>query len=180
MVADFYEFNPVLRITVGAIGQPGRRIFLLQASDENKTISLRLEKEQVYALARAIDELFKEMEQREVRPVSSKEEPPEEDLALQEPIEIAFIVGQMGLAFDQGTDRMVLVVQEALSSEEEGREAALARFWATLGQMRALSRQAKEVVARGRPICPLCQQPIDPEGHFCPRGNGHGQKVAND
>jgi len=178
MAAEFYEFNPVLRITVGAIGRPGRRVFLLQASDETKTISLRLEKEQVYALARAIDELFREMEQREVRPISSKEEPPEEDMALQEPAEVAFVVGQMGLAFDQSSDRMVLVVQEALP--EEGKEAALARFWATLGQMRALSRQAKEVVAKGRPICPLCQQPIDPEGHFCPRGNGHGQKATND
>jgi uncharacterized repeat protein (TIGR03847 family) len=178
MAAEFYEFNPVLRITVGAIGRPGRRVFLLQASDETKTISLRLEKEQVYALARAIDELFREMEQREVRPISSKEEPPEEDMALQEPAEVAFVVGQMGLAFDQSSDRMVLVVQEALL--EEGKEAALARFWATLGQMRALSRQAKEVVAKGRPICPLCQQPIDPEGHFCPRGNGHGQKATND
>jgi len=180
MATDFYEFNPVSRITVGAMGQPGRRVFLLQASGEAKMISLRLEKEQVYALARGIDELLKELEQREVRPISSNEEPSGAELALQEPTDAAFAVGQMGLAFDKSSDMMVLIVQEALPEEQKESSAALARFWVTLGQMRALSRQAKEIVAKGRPICPLCQQPIDPEGHFCPRGNGHGKKVTND
>ncbi len=178
MVAEFYEFNPTLRITVGAIGQPGQRVFLLQASDAARMISLRLEKEQVYALARGIDELLKELEQREVRPTSSAEEPPEADLALREPAEAAFAVGQMGLAFDQSSDMMVLIVQEALPEEQKEGSAALARFWVSLGQIRALSRLAKDVVAKGRPICPLCQQPIDPDDHFCPRGNGHGKKVS--
>ena len=32
---------------------------------------------------------------------------------------------------------------------------------------------SKEVVAAGRPTCAMCGEPIDPEGHFCPRRNGH-------
>ncbi len=177
MPGDIFELNPVTHITVGAVGEPGQRTFFLQASQGLQTVSVKLEKEQVYALGRAVEEILKELEQREVRPVADDEEPPLADLALREPVEPLFAVGQMGLVFDQTSDRIVLVVQE-LTTEEEAEQAASARFWASLGQMRALSRLAKEVVASGRPICPLCQRPIDPGGHFCPRGNGHSKALV--
>ncbi|OGO05646.1 MAG: hypothetical protein A2Y73_05085 [Chloroflexi bacterium RBG_13_56_8] len=178
MSSDTFEFNPVSRITVGAIGRPGQRTFFLQASYDVDMISLKMEKEQVYALARGIDEILNELEQREVQAISRLEEPPASDLQLQEPIEPAFVVGQMGLAFDSSTKMMVLVLQGLPG--EEGEPAASARLWASPAQMRALSRLAQEVVAQGRPICPLCQRPIDPEGHFCPRHNGHNEGIQAD
>jgi hypothetical protein len=36
-----------------------------------------------------------------------------------------------------------------------------------------LSTACAEAVAGGRPICLLFHRPIDPEGHLCPRANGH-------
>jgi uncharacterized repeat protein (TIGR03847 family) len=188
MPAETYDLNPVSHITVGAVGQPGKRTFFLQASQGETVFSLKLEKEQVHALARGIDAMFEELEGKELRPTSAHEEPPASELVFHEPIELTFVVGQMGLVFDQATDMLVLVMQQA-KPEVEGEEAEeepdptepqVVRFWATLGQMRALSRLAKEIVAQGRPICPLCQQPIDPEGHFCPRGNGHGKRIVQD
>lgn len=177
MSGDVFELNPVTHITVGAIGEPGQRVFLLQASHGYESVCLKLEKEQVFALARAVEEILQELEQREVRPVADDEEPSPEDLELRQPLEPVFVVGQMGLVFDQSSDRIVLVAQE-LTSQDEAEEAASARFWVSLGQMRALSRLAKEVVSGGRPICPLCQRPMDPTGHFCPRGNGHSKAVV--
>jgi uncharacterized repeat protein (TIGR03847 family) len=47
------------------------------------------------------------------------------------------------------------------------------RFWATRDQMAAMGLHVRQVAGQGRPICPLCGQPMDPEGHFCPRQNGH-------
>jgi uncharacterized repeat protein (TIGR03847 family) len=44
--------------------------------------------------------------------------------------------------------------------------------------MRALARHAAAIVAAGRPICVLCGRPIDPEGHFCPKRNGHGEHAT--
>ena len=38
---------------------------------------------------------------------------------------------------------------------------------------RAFVNRAVEVVAAGRLPCPLCGQPLDPQGHICPRRNGH-------
>jgi uncharacterized repeat protein (TIGR03847 family) len=177
MPGDVFELNPVTHITVGAVGQPGQRTFFLQASQGYELVCLKLEKEQVFALARAVEEILQELEQREVRPVADDEEPPESELVLRQPVEPIFVVGQMGLVFDQSSDRIVLVVQE-LTAQEEADDAASARFWVSLGQMRALSRLAKEVVSGGRPICPLCQRPMDPTGHFCPRGNGHSKAIV--
>ncbi len=58
MRGDVFELNPVTHITVGAVGQPGQRTFFLQASQGFETVSLKLEKEQVYALARAVEEIL--------------------------------------------------------------------------------------------------------------------------
>jgi uncharacterized repeat protein (TIGR03847 family) len=43
----------------------------------------------------------------------------------------------------------------------------------TPAEARAFSQRALQVVAQGRPACPLCGLPLDAEGHICPRQNGH-------
>jgi Protein of unknown function (DUF3090) len=47
------------------------------------------------------------------------------------------------------------------------------RLWVTRPQLRVLARHGAEVAARGRPLCPLCELPMDPAGHVCPAHNGH-------
>ena len=94
---DSYDLNPVSPITVGAIGKTGQRVFFMQAAQGYRLVSLRMEKEQVSALARGIEALLEELEQREIRATSTDEEPSADDLALQEPLEPVFSVGQMGL-----------------------------------------------------------------------------------
>jgi uncharacterized repeat protein (TIGR03847 family) len=89
---------------------------------------------------------------------------------LQEPVEPAFVVGQIGLGYDQEQDLVVLVVQEIQIDEEQ--DIATVRFWATRPQMEAMSEHTMQVVNQGRPICPLCNSPINPDGHFCPQSNG--------
>jgi uncharacterized repeat protein (TIGR03847 family) len=171
MAGELVDFNPVSRITIGSVGQPGQRVFLLQASQGSSMITLKLEKEQATVLASSVIELLEELDQKYPRPQSKFDKPLSSDLMLREPMEPAFAIGQIGLGYDQERDLVVLVVQEI---EFEGLEKpATARFWATRAQIQALSDHTLEVASRGRPICPLCDSPIDPEGHFCPRSNGH-------
>ncbi len=40
-------------------------------------------------------------------------------------------------------------------------------------EARGFVLRALSVVAAGRLPCPLCGQPLDPQGHICPRRNGH-------
>lgn len=171
------DLNPVSRITVGAVGPPGQRVFLLQASQGTTTITLKLEKEQARVLATSTLELLEELSQKYPRPYSKLDEPLSSDLMIQEPMEPEFAVGQIGLGYDQEQDAIVLVVQEIQLEERE--ELSTVRFWATRAQMKALSEHTMQVVEQGRPICPLCDQPINPDGHFCPKSNGH-EKVEWD
>jgi len=171
MAGELVDFNPVSRITVDAVGAPGQRMFLLQANQGASMITLKLEKEQAIVLASSTIELLDELEEKYPRTQSRFDKPLSADLVLREPMEPAFAIGQIGLGYDKDKDLIVLVVQEV---EFEGLEKpATARFWVTRAQMQALSDHTMEVANKGRPICPLCDSPIDPEGHFCPRSNGH-------
>lgn len=172
MAGNVIEMHPVSRITLDAVGPPGQRVFVLQASQGTEIITLKIEKEQAQVLAQGIDQLMEEVAERFPREISKMEEPLSSELMLHEPIEPLFAIGQMGLGYDESEDALVLVVQE-LTPKEEASNARIARFWTTRGQMQALSHHIQEVADRGRPTCPLCHRPIDPDGHFCPKSNGH-------
>ncbi len=176
MAGEIMDFNPVSRITIGTVGEPGQRVFLLQASQGISHITLKLEKEQASVLASSIIELLEGLDEEYPRAFSKVDEPLSGDLILQEPMDPAFVVGQIGLGYDQEQDMVVLVVQEIQFEEEQGEAVAVARFWATRPQMKALSEHTQHVIEQGRPLCPLCNSPMDPDGHFCPRSNGHEKK----
>lgn len=171
-MAEFtYDLEAVQRITAGAVGQPGQRVFYVQARRGNRLISLLAEKEQIRALADAVAQLLDDLAERNPG-LSTSDDILVTNMSLEEPLEPEFRVGQMGLGYDNERDMVVLVIQGA--TEEEGQDPSTARFSATRMQMRALSSHAARVVAAGRPICGNCGRPIDPSGHFCPQRNGHG------
>lgn len=148
-MAEIIDFNPVSRITIDAVGPPGQRVFLLQASYGASTLTLKIEKEQAKALANSILELLEDLDTKYPRSFSRIDQPLASDLMLQEPIEPEFIIGQIGLGYDQDRDLVVLVVQEIQMEDSE--DPATARFWTSRPQAKALSEHALEVVARGRP-----------------------------
>jgi probable phosphoglycerate mutase len=168
-----HDLNPVNRITVGTLGDPGKRTFFVQAEQGLTLVSVLAEKQQVSALSKSLNEMLERLgEAKETGEAISKYE-----LLLREPVEPVFRIGQLGLGYDQSNELIVLVAYE-LPETENPEEVNAVRFWATARQMRALAKHAEEIVSSGRPICVLCGRPIDPEGHFCPRRNGHGAKAT--
>lgn len=182
-----YDFNPVSAIVADAVGRPGQRTFFLQARQGVDMATLIMEKEQVAALATSILQLLEELEKERSDLPAAEEESGVP--SLREPLDPAFRVGQLGLGYDEQHDLMVLIAQAIPDAgdaepgpppdpaspemiEDEGDEQK-ARFYATRAQMRSLSEHALQVVAAGRPDCPLCGRVIEPDGHFCPRTNGH-------
>lgn len=180
-MADEYEMHAVSRITIGTLGEPGNRTFFLQAIHGLESVAIIIEKLQALALAQAMDEMLNELENRFELPPVRGSRIPASDLDLSQPIEARFRAGQIGLGYDEEQDRLVLAVSAmggGLNEEEEeepGTDAPVARFWISRDQGSALATRAREVSGQGRPLCPLCDQPIDPEGHFCPRSNGHSK-----
>ena len=173
MAGAAFEFNPVTHLTTGFIGQPGKRVFYLQAFKGREVVTLIVEKQQIEALAYGIEQFIAELKEKfPALPDASPDYVPEK-MALKIPLDPAFRVGQLGLGYDQERDLLVLVAQEIIVEERDPEEAGTARFFATRSQLRALGLHSLSILKQGRPICGNCGQPIDPEGHFCPRRNGH-------
>jgi uncharacterized repeat protein (TIGR03847 family) len=164
-MGEQFDLIDVDRLTVGTVGEPGRRVFLLQARAGAEVVTVKLEKQQVGALARYLADVLADLP--EVGDLPG-------DLELEEPAEPRFVVGVLGVTYDDATDRVVLVAQEvSADDEEDDPDAAVLRVTATREQVAALAIRGTALVEAGRPPCPLCGYPIDASGHVCPRTNGH-------
>ena len=169
MANPVYEFDPVTHITAGALGVPGQRVFYIQAERGLDRVTLLCEKEQVQALAQAIDEMAGKLEGEFKLARVPAMAVDEVRMTIKEPVEPLFRVGAMALGYDANRDRVLLVAQEALSEDEE-RDPQEVRFFATREQMQALSTYASDVVQRGR--SPE-QRVLQVEAYV--RRNGHGE-----
>jgi uncharacterized repeat protein (TIGR03847 family) len=178
-----YFYDPPERFVAGAVGQPGERIFYLQATSSGRVTSVALEKFQVSLLAERIDELLDEVPRR---PGGSPAGPAaaapglQDDAPLDLPLLEDFRVGAIALAWDGDGGMVVIEAQE--ESEEPVEPLAedlpadgpgVLRVRITPGAARAFAQRAAKIVQAGRPPCPLCGLPLDTEGHVCPRQNGH-------
>ena len=184
MTGREFAFDPPERFVAGTVGQPGDRTFFLQATGNGQTVSVALEKMQVSALAERLDELLDEVRRRQgaesIVPAVSPAQL--EDVApLEVPVEEEFRVGTLALAWDDA-DALVIIEAQSDSGDAEDSEAEtedpetaadVLRVRLTPAVARAFAKRALRVVAAGRPPCPLCGNPLDPDGHICPRQNGH-------
>jgi uncharacterized repeat protein (TIGR03847 family) len=173
MPPAFFDLNPVTRITTGAIGPAGKRVFYLQARTIDQIVTLIVEKAQIQSLAVGVEQFLADLQRRYPDLEEAKAAYDEAAMALDQPIDPAFRVGQIGLGYDEQADRMVLVAREIQPEGADPEQAAVARFWCSRPQLRAMCHWGLEIANRGRPICGNCGEPIDPAGHFCPKRNGH-------
>jgi uncharacterized repeat protein (TIGR03847 family) len=172
MPYEVFDLNPVDWITADAIGEPGQRVFYLQARKGHRLVTVLCEKEHVAALAMAIDHVLLSMADGDADAVVEPDPMIEQGMALEYPLEPVFRAGRVNLGFDQDSQRLVIIAYELMDEDDETTPSVV-RFWASPAQMRAFSMHGQEVVAAGRPLCAMCGEPMDPEGHFCPRKNGH-------
>ena len=172
-MAEEIDLQPVTHITTDAIGRPGKRVFYLQGWHETKTITLIIEKIQIQTLAIGYEQFLVEIQQQFPDLIDAAGDFVEEHMHIQPPLDPLFRVGELGLGYDADSDQVVLVARELLAEEQQEDEARVVRFWCTRQQIRALCRWGMEIASHGRPLCPQCGEPMDPEGHFCPKKNGH-------
>lgn len=170
------------RVVVGTVGRPGSRAFYLQVRTRAQVLSVALEKEQSALLAEKIEEMLDELMGTEGNPFSIPAATPVELVdndPLEQPLDTQFRTGAMSLGWDPSTAQVVIevypmaVVDDAETDDfgpdsvpVEPVEVLLVRM--PVGTARAFAKRTLEVVGSGRPICPLCGTPIDPEGHVCP------------
>jgi len=152
-----YVFSSPDRVMVGAIGEVGERLFLLQVREGRRLVILKCEKIQLAALAQWLSQVLSELGRPAHLP---------DDLTLEPEYEIDFVVGDVTLAID--ADREVVDVTFESVDEDAGLTLSLNKEWAG-----ALAIAITRLVEAGRAPCPLCGGPLDARGHDCPRTNGH-------
>jgi uncharacterized repeat protein (TIGR03847 family) len=162
-VSSSFELAEPDAFTTGAVGPPGQRIFFLQAREGEVCVSLKIEKEQVRALAEYLAGLLEDLQ-----PLVLDAAPTAHEVA--EPVIAEWVVGSIGVAYDEPADRVIVVFEE-LVDEEEGEEGATTKVRLTRAQVAGFVGRSRHLVAQGRPACRLCGFPIDPDGHDCPRYN---------
>ena len=167
------DVDPCDHITADAIGKPGQRVFYLQAYQDTRTITIIIEKAQLLSLAIGIEQFLAQISQENPDIEEASGDYVEDAMRIHPPVDPLYRAGEIGLGYDKDRDRVVVFTKELLTEEQDAESAAQVRFWATRTQIRRLARWGQEVSSRGRPICPQCGQPMEPEGHFCPKKNGH-------
>ncbi len=174
--AWLYE-NPD-KVTFGAIGEPGSRVFLLQVVEGSSIATIKLEKQQVKAIVEYLSKIF----ESSPRPGHLVE-----PTVLEEPIEPMWAAGPIAALYEEEINRVFLVAQEfspdAPSVDDiddplkiisnVAFEGFSIRIVMTLEQAGALAISGKLLIESGRPLCPLCSYPLDPRGHDCPKTNGY-------
>jgi uncharacterized repeat protein (TIGR03847 family) len=185
-----HNFEQPDRFVAGTVGEPGQRTFFLQAREGNRVTSVALEKQQVSILAERVDLLLDEALRRSsgdsvipaVAPTGTGDVNP-----LDQPIVEEFRVGTITLSWDPEVNRVIIelfpvsdetVVMEddeesgetEVEIEVEASEVLIVKL--EPGYARSFVQRALSVVSAGRPPCQFCGNPVDPEGHLCPRANG--------
>ncbi|MBO9310288.1 MAG: DUF3090 family protein [Chloroflexi bacterium] len=148
------ELDSVDFITIGTVGPKGRRVFYLQAGGQGRLLSLIIEKEQAIAIGEASRDMLDRLE-RSLGLSNDMPDMSRMDMELRDPIEALFRVSRIGLDYDKGRDR-VLIVAEELIVLQEGQDPkpvspSIVRLWVTRAQMRALGLRALDVAKQGRP-----------------------------
>jgi uncharacterized repeat protein (TIGR03847 family) len=178
------ELDDIEALSAGAIGEPGARVFYLQARNSTNQLTVLVEKEQIALLAtEALAFLDRLAEEYPEAPVAL----PEVVAELQEPTVPLFRARLIGLGFDperemvlielrehpapEDDDDLELEVEDGPITADDEEEGYVARIYATRPQVRAMAARGTTVVSAGRPPCSLCGMPMDPAGHRCPRWN---------
>jgi uncharacterized repeat protein (TIGR03847 family) len=169
-VSRSFELPEAEWATVGAVGEPGQRTFYMQARQDEQLLTLKLEKQQVAAIAQFLAEILADLPS-----------PADKDVVvaadLVEPVLAEWPVGSLQLSYDSVIDRIVILAEELTDEDDEDdddeSDRAVARIGITRATAAVIVNIGVDLIGAGRPICALCGRPMDPEGHSCPRTNGH-------
>lgn len=179
MPTTVHEFAWPDRVVVGTIGLPGARTFYLQVRTGKQIVSIALEKQQSAQLAEKIDEILDQLITLEGNPFSVPTSTPIElvDNDHLEAVEEQFRTGVMSLGWDPTTAQIVVEAyplsdvdteeDEAFPDDDDADASEVLRVSMPVGTARAFAKRTREIVGAGRPICVLCGQPIDADGHTC-------------
>jgi uncharacterized repeat protein (TIGR03847 family) len=163
----FAEYDAVDAFAVGALGEPGQRVFLLQCRHGDDRITIKIEKQQAQAMSLYLRRVLEDL------PAASA---PATLGSIEPPFDAAFVLGEIGLGYERDGARVLVQLEELEETDDEGEPVSDAprghvRVFLSPEQALAFCEQSDDAVAGGRPTCRWCELPINVDGHLCPRMN---------
>ncbi|MBL0348697.1 DUF3090 family protein [Candidatus Villigracilis affinis] len=113
------DIDPCDHLTADAIGSPGQRVFYLQAYQEQRTITILIEKAQLQSLAIGIEQFLSQINQQNPNLEEARGEFSEDQMRIHPPVDPLFRAGEIGLGYDKDRDRVVIFTKELLTEEED-------------------------------------------------------------
>ena len=165
-MAKRYDFDKVTVLSAFAVGEPGKRTFFLAVGQNGEWLRIWLEKQELQALALGVRKLLFNLSQQQKSSFERTEVASSSDVPSKLP-SAELEVSEMTLGYD---GEMVTLDASVRQMGPKGVPARL-HCLVTLALLRQLGNEADAVCAAGRPICPLCGEPVDPTGHDCPAKN---------
>ncbi len=168
------DFGFVDAVDAESIGQPGERTFRLRVRVGDNYASLWMEKEQLGALGRGFSQMLAERSRQRGQPA----QPIEEFGPFPATAQVEFRIARLGLDYDNDSEHLVLLADEE-GAPERG-DSPTFRMEISREQALPVIAQVEGLLTAGRPLCPLCKQPLPEAGteHFCPPANGHSRELA--
>jgi len=165
-VNESFDLGEPGRFTAGAIGEPGQRVFYFQAFATDAEVAVKCEKQQAQALAEHLVKLLDDLPEQGPADTPAAEALP--------PSELAWVVGSISIGVDREASRILILLEELVELDDDGvptADPAQLRVRLTPAQVLAYAAQVAVLIDASRPLCRLCEHPIDPSGHACPRLN---------
>jgi uncharacterized repeat protein (TIGR03847 family) len=165
MNRDSVDFQQANEIDSEVFGEPGHRTFRIRIRKESDTASLWIEKQQLQALCIAMRQILEEYRMPDPTILPRLPMP-----TFPEQVTIDFKIARLSLSWDENNQHFAISTEP---QQATGSEPSSFRCEVDIPQAVAFCNLAEEIVASGRPICPLCLEPMEPSGHTCIRTNGH-------
>jgi len=175
--------DPPDHFLAGSTGKGPTRAFYLQAISGEEIHSVRLSGEQLRLLAERMNEVLEDTRTSDEMSGIPADTTSEElrGPTLRQPVDIEFVVGALGLGWNEYTKRLVVeahaltepitAVPEIESESGAGPDTLRVRLTGT--QARVFCEHTRGLMQSRATECPFCHNPLDPGGHVCPRANGY-------
>ena len=151
MAGPINEFTQVTKFVPETFGDPGMRTFRINVDSASSTAAIWLEKEQLAELSVAMLQLAKETPDNN----EGVAEPPLE-LEAAGLTNLDFKAGRLAFGHNPETNMFII---DAHDPEDDSEEPTV-RLWLTRSMISDFAKDGLEIVASGRPICPLCEKPV--------------------
>ncbi len=158
----YINFGECRSLLPKSIGEPGERTFSIEIECQNNYVNLLLEKEQLALISQNIQKYKTFSEPNKVLPSITDKS-----------IIINFKLMDFALEFNESSN----IFDFYFVGIDEQDKGIAAMFFYKNEFAQSFAINCLKIISKGRPICSLCLNPINKNGHFCIKMNGHIENI---